>query len=78
MTSFNSHNQDTITNHIDFCFSVYTVCLEVSKVLKKSVFKTIQFLKKKSKESLKKFLLPFWKSISKLFVSDTVTNNTFS
>jgi hypothetical protein len=70
--SFNSHNQNRISNHIQFCVSGYILCEELSKKLKNTFFQTLQYIKMAPKEKIYELIFPIWEEVSVFMVNITI------
>lgn len=73
LTSFNSHLKPSISAHIHFCLSAFTLCFEFSKEIKETFFNAVKILQEQSKEKLKELLFPIWKKFEKIL---TITTHT--
>jgi hypothetical protein len=69
LTSLNTRYEDSIAEKIGMLLFAYCICLEFSKNLKKSIYRTLQFIKSKSKEYLEEILAPFIVKFTPAFVN---------
>jgi len=69
----NSHLQKTISNHIHFCLSAFTICHQFSRAIKETFFNTVKFLQEQKTEKLKELIYPIWKKFGKILVITTQT-----
>lgn len=67
LTSFNTHNQDKIDNHISLCCISYIFVELFSKKIKMTFFQTLMYIQTLSKSILERKLYPIFKSIKNIF-----------
>lgn len=65
-TSFNTHNQDKISNHISLCSISYIFVELFSKKINKTFFQTLMDIQSLSKSILKRKLYPIFKHIKNI------------